>query len=196
MGIVNQNSNNYKIWYPYEVLYIEGMLSITRNAMADQQIFKELISESLNGNSDSDHLIIDLAQSILRNGALISKYLWPIKKLPYTQRGEKLREALNIQEPNPLQNKNVRNSLEHFDEKLDDYLAKPIAGNIVPSYVGKRPTENIYHFFTAYFIDEMIFSVLGEEILIDPVINELIRINALLEQYIVDGRLPADKKII
>lgn len=161
------------------------MLSITNTAKADIYVLDDLIKKWDKEGPQNDFLIIDLIQNIIRNAALISKFLWPSeKKSYYTKRGESLRNILEITEPNVLQDKNVRNSLEHFDEKLDDYLFKCVAGNIMLSYVGSRPAnEIIYHFFRAYYIYECVFKILDKEIDINPIIDELMMINDKLEEW-------------
>jgi hypothetical protein len=189
-----QNKQDYKIWYPHEVFYIESMLTITRTAMADQSMLRTIIEELNTGKTDHKELVLDIVQNIITHAASISRYFWPSStdKI-HKQRGQRLREAFEINESNPIKNRNVRNFIEHFDEKLDIFLQEGIAGNIIPSHLGKRVTENedINHFFRAYFIDEWKFHVLGQEFNVHIIINELIRIHLLLEKFNQQGgRLP------
>jgi len=48
---------------------------------------------------------------------------------------------LSINESSPLYSRDLRNSLEHFDERLDDYLRNDIVGILLPEYVGMRPVD-------------------------------------------------------
>ncbi len=179
----------YGIWYPHEVFYIESMLSITRSIISDYYVIKQILKEYSARNYENEILMIDLVQNIVRNTALMSKYFWPKKQ--FEERGKRLRNAFNIIEPNPIKDKDVRNFLEHFDEKLDNYLHENVSVNIIPRYVGKRIIDNQnLHYFRAFFIDEWIFTILNSEIEIRPIINEMFRVHSLLEKCIIVGRFP------
>lgn len=71
------------------------------------------------------------AQTLVSAAGLVSKLLWPI--LPKDgnpareARGLALREAVGVPDDSILKTKNVRNSFEHFDERIDAYFA---AGHI------------------------------------------------------------------
>lgn len=71
------------------------------------------------------------AQSILTAGALVSKMLWPPGNVAKAKRGRAIERsrailsALAIDDDIPvLSNRTVRNSFEHFDERLDDYFGE------------------------------------------------------------------------
>lgn len=55
------------------------------------------------------------AQSMLSCTANISKYLWGRK---YGEDRELIRKLLDIQDDSPLKDRQVRNHIEHFDERL------------------------------------------------------------------------------
>lgn len=181
---------NPKIWYPYELFYIESMLTITRTAMAEQTMLRTVLEELKNGETNNKDLLIDLAQNIVSHAAAISRYFWPSStgKI-YKHRGQRLREAFEIHESNPIKDKDVRNFVEHFDEKLDDYLSGNISGTIYPVFIGtKNDYENqISHFFRAFFLDDWKFQVLDKESYLIPIINELIRIHQLLKKFKEEG---------
>lgn len=185
-----------KIWYPHEAFYIESMLTITRTAMIEQEMLKTIVRELKNGETKNQVLLIDLAQNIVNHAAAISRYLWPSNnKITHKRRGQRLREAFEIQESNPIKNKDVRNFVEHFDEKLDNYLNENFSGSFYPDFIGTKSDVEIevYHFFRAFFIDEWKFHVLGKESELIPIINELIRMHHLLEKYRdLGGRLPKE----
>lgn len=190
-----EQTNDYKIWYPYEVFYIESMLTITRTAMFDQSVLRDMMKKDITNEKEfNDHLVVDSVQNIITHAAAISRYFWPVKQNEvHGKRGQRLREALNIAESNPLKNRDIRNFIEHFDENLDLYLQKGIAGRIIPIYVGKRPhnDNNINHFFRAFFTDDGTFHALGKEYNVIEIINELIRIHICLERFAENGgRLP------
>ncbi|WKX02058.1 hypothetical protein Q3O43_29735 (plasmid) [Rhodococcus aetherivorans] len=73
-------------------------------------------------------------QQILYASAMVSKFLWPIldkkkekEKAFATARGARLRELLGIDtddRTHPLNSREVRDSIEHYDERLDAFVAK------------------------------------------------------------------------
>jgi hypothetical protein len=202
---------DYRIWYPYEVFYIESMLTITHTAMSEQLMLNRILKEINDGKYENRNLVIDLAQNIILQAASLSRYFWTssaftnddkeLKKKHdkiHKRRGQKLRESFNIHETNPIKNRNVRNFIEHFDAKLDLQLAQGIAGNIVPSYIGPKEgiDESVTHFFRAYYTDMGVFKVLNQNFEIIPIINELIRIHNLLVTFHENGgRLPKKQNI-
>ena len=192
-----KTDNNPEIWYPYEVFYIESMLTITRAAVVDRLLLRNIIDELTKGETKNRGLIIDLAQSIISHAATISRYFWPSNSdRIHKRRGQRLREAFSIYESNPIKNRDIRNFIEHFDEKLDLFIQENISGNIVPTFIGVRKDmpKDFTHFFRAYFIDEWRFQVLGMKYNLVPIINELIRIHRLLENFNEQGgRLPIRK---
>ena len=60
-------------------------------------------------------------QSILISSGNISKILWPTGK-KYKERGEQLRELLEIGPDSVLESRKFRNTFEHYDERLDDFI--------------------------------------------------------------------------
>lgn len=52
----------------------------------------------------------------------ISKILWPMNK-KYEIRGIELRTFLDVKDDSALRKRDLRNLLEHFDEKADDWFA-------------------------------------------------------------------------
>ena len=71
--------------------------------------------------------------------------------------------------------------IEHFDEKLDHYLAKGIVGHVIPHYFGPEGDSSGVprHCFRAYFINVGVFEILGNRYEIEPIANELLRLNEL-----------------
>lgn len=59
-------------------------------------------------------------QSLLTAAGIISLLLWPIK-LEYSQRGYSLRTNFCISDDSPLRARNIRNSFEHIDERLENW---------------------------------------------------------------------------
>ncbi|MDB5226586.1 MAG: hypothetical protein JWN78_779 [Bacteroidota bacterium] len=190
----NNTINDWKIWYPYEVFYIESMLTITRAVKADMIILKHYIEEMTSLNANNIPVIIDCVQNIITRSASLSRYFWSISNKPiHSLRAELLRDAFDIKENNALKElKMIRNFIEHFDEKMDSYLNAPISGNIYTTYVGYNinSSKEVDKHFRAYFINDWIFKILDKQIFIKPIAFEVIRINDLLEKFRRNGKLP------
>lgn len=187
----------YKIWYPYEVFYIESMLIVTRSAMASQTQLQITINELENGKphtQDETEFVIDLIQNFIVCAGALSRYFWPVRKQEvHRLRAEKLRQAFDIAENNLLKNRHVRNYMEHFDENLDNYLAQGIAGEIIPSAIGGNldNEQGVSHFIRAFHTTDWVFEILGNKVELIPLMKEVIRIHLLLEKYNNEGgRLP------
>lgn len=187
-----------RIWPPYEAFYVNGMLfnaqsaflSIVRISRAFENLPETAMDEGL--DRALTHNILNDLQNIIVHGAALSRYFWPIRK-GHGERGAHLRESFNIDESNSLFSRELRNAIEHFDERLDRYLSEGIVGVVIPEYVGPKPSDDGVpgHLFRAFFTDVGIFRLLESDHEMDPIIAEIIRIKELLETADASGgRLP------
>jgi hypothetical protein len=121
--------------------------------------------------------VLNELQNIIVQGAAVSRYFWPVRN-KYAARGETLRLMYKVTDESPLRSRELRNAIEHFDERLDDYLAEGIVGNIYPAYLGRERKSNGVpeHFFRAYFVDTGVFQLLEHRFEIDPLSKELWRL--------------------
>ncbi len=60
-------------------------------------------------------------QSILSASANVSKILWPARD-NRKARGDYLRDSLNVEEGHLLSDRKIRNSFEHYDERIEDWF--------------------------------------------------------------------------
>jgi hypothetical protein len=191
----------FKIWEPYKYLYLESLFTITRSSFHHIEIFSEtnnyLVAENFSNDieevhkkHDSEILLLDSLHNIINHASALSRYFWPSgKKELYINRGEFLREKFEIDNGNPLKARQVRNAIEHFDERLDEFAQKPVVGVILPYYVGRKPNTAVQSFvFRAYYTDEQTFEVLGEKFKVIPIIDEIVRINELIFKYMKSGQ--------
>jgi hypothetical protein len=187
-----------RIWPPYEAFYINGMLfnaqSAFRSIARISHAFENLPENAMEKGLDRalTHNILNDLQNIIVHGAALSRYFWPVRK-GHAERGAHLREAFNINESNPLFSRELRNAIEHFDERLDRYLSEGIAGVVIPEYVGPKPSDDGVpgHLFRAFFTDVGIFRLLESDHNMDSIVAEIIRIKELLETADENGgRLP------
>lgn len=85
--------------------------------------------------------------AIVGSAANVSKHLWPLpsrrsslkKALP--KRGEELRASLGVTDDSPLRSNQVRNNVEHADEKLEEWFLDHPDGVLVKRLVGLEVTK-------------------------------------------------------
>lgn len=192
------------IWPPHETFYLQSMLFNSNSARESVERIADVIAavdglpeDEIRATIDPPTLLDELQNVVLQAGAL-SRYFWPVRKKPNTvSRGERLRHSFAMSEASPLHSRDLRNSLEHFDERLDDYLRGDVVGVILPEYVGMKPVEEAipFHLFRAYYLDVGVFCLLGEEYSIPPLVDELGRIHDRLAFLSTQGgrlRYPDD----
>lgn len=190
---VDSTIDDWKIWPPYEIFYIESLLTSAKTAISDYEHLDQIITNQ-ELFSQNPYILVDLAENIINQAATISRYFWPARQTPkiHRLRGEKLREKLLIEDDNVLKSRSVRNFIEHFDENLDEFLNKPIAGTFLPTTIVFNSNElnEVTFVFRAYIINEFVYRTLDREICIIPLIKEIYRIhNMLVELNSNGGRL-------
>ena len=147
--------------------------SIARLESIFSKLLKQITEEDIS-RLPTKAILNELQNMVLQSAAL-SRYFWPVRK-GHEARAGRLREAFAMDETSPLFNRDLRNALEHFDERLDHYVATGLVGYVFPEYVGAKPKEDGVpgHFFRAYFPDTGEFRLLNEEFKIQPLADELL----------------------
>jgi hypothetical protein len=185
------------IWPPHEVFYIESMLFNTsaalRSMMSIRAVF-EVVSENTPDDPISalpvQYILTEL-QNVIIHAAALSRYFWPVNT-NHAWRGVQLRNAFQINDSSPLRPRDLRNSIEHFDERLDDFLEVDVIGHVLPQYVGPFPQSGPVqqHFFRAYYIDSGVFELLGMRYEVEPIAAEVSRLHEALQRMnSLGGRL-------
>jgi hypothetical protein len=107
----------------------------------------------------------------------------------HKKRAQHLREAFAISDQSPLRNRRLRNQIEHFDENLDIFFAKPVAGMFYPKHVGPLPNDDgvSNHVFRAFYTDVGVFEVLGKRYEIQPIIDKIYFIHNKLVEFSLSG---------
>ena len=181
--ILIDGQEQWKIWPPYEVFYIECIKTASLNAIESWKALNEIVSdENLLKLNPID--TVDLAENIVNQAGIISKYFFPPrskgqKNLIHKLRGEKLRDAFKIDDTNILKDRTFRDYIEHFDEKLDLFLNKSVAGNIIPPKAIYWASENINevtYVFKAYIISEFKFISLNQQMILPKLVEEIYRV--------------------
>jgi len=186
--------NMIKEWPPCQIFYLESLRTITNSAIAS---FERLVAQNEANEEEklSQRNSLDELQNIIQQGAAISRYFWPSKNKDerknriFDNRAKFLRDHFDVRDSSPLKHRRVRNAIEHFDERLDLYLQTPTSGNIFPNYIGNKPKKDrvIYKFFRAFFTDTQEFEILGESFPIQPLIDEIIRLDELVRHDLQNG---------
>lgn len=120
--------------YPmFEAFYIE---SILYSATCADQAFGRFDEYKKDASKATE--VVASAHEALTHVAAISRFFWPSyskQNLHYNlskKRGEKLRKGFNIRNDSALSDRNLRNAIEHFDEKLDAFLLQGNVGYFHP----------------------------------------------------------------
>jgi hypothetical protein len=187
------------IWTPYQVFYIQSMLFNTSSALlaCDRASkYTEAISNQKIGPQDRKDELLDALQNFINHSGAVARYFFPSyggmkkdKKDIHQKRADHLRQVFFVGEASPLYDKQLRNAIEHFDERLDRYLEQGMVGEIFPSLILNKPqkTQVPHHIFRAYYLNDNIYQVLGERHSIQPILDEIIRIHELLVKFDENG---------
>lgn len=178
---------------PYRIFYSLSMAFCTKSAVRSIDVLNDVFEHLANSETDNPeedidiHSVLDELQNLIVQGAAIARYFWPIRETQqiHAVRAAALRNEFSIGHDNPLRTcKPLRDAMEHFDERLDNYLSKGIVGQIFPQYFGDEGERDgvPQHFFRAYFTDSGTFEMLGERFEIEPIATELIRLNDRLSE--------------
>lgn len=190
----------FSIWTPHEAFYIQSMLFNTTSTFQSCSIAEKIIEKISVGEIDPQEkkdLLLDCLQNVVNQSGAISRYFFPSrdgvkgtdKKTIHRDRGQYLSRVFGVKDDSPLMNRALRNSIEHFDERLDLYLQEGIVGYIFPSLILPEPEDSDvpHHIFRAYYLKEGIFQVLGERYEIQPIVDEVARIHGLLVKFDCNG---------
>lgn len=131
--------------------------------------------------------------SFLTHAANVSKMLWPalpnqrkhespeayqerISKLARYKRGLFLREALGRDDSSPLISRELRDHLDHFDQRLDTWSADEGRRHYLQNYIGdarKRTSIKRGHQMRSFDPERKVFGFRGEEFELAVILPEL-----------------------
>ncbi|MES2556332.1 MAG: hypothetical protein V4604_09295 [Bacteroidota bacterium] len=184
---------------PYEVFYIERIFSAAQSAILSWGNLQDVILHTPDFRTIqmSNFRIISYGDNIINQAGIISRYFYPPnnrdkkKNKLYQSRGNGLKLSYDVTDDNILKNRSFRNHLEHFDENLDHFLNKPVAGNIFPMAVFQdiSQIDSITHLFKAFVINQNSLISLGQEISLLPLMEEIYRIEKVSSGFLKNGRL-------
>lgn len=183
---------------PFEAFYILAMRWHTVAAVRSI----ELVQRWVEFVHADDERALELPQSsllhelqnILHQFGCISRYFFPARAAAiHTARALQLREAFEVTDDSPLADRELRNALEHFDERLDKYFSGHVVGQIIPDLVDYSPPESDVplHVFKGFYVADLTFVLLGQAHAMQPIIAELVRLHhRLIDAEKAGMRLP------
>lgn len=179
---------DFIVWPHHIAFYEESLRSRVTSALNSVEVANSIIQtlpseEPL--SSDWRRVLLDEMQNIVIQSGAISKFFWPPrngKNELHKKRGEFLQKLFNIKPDSPLKSRKVRDHIEHFDEKLDNYLydpQKPVSGYIFPELVADIDDNEgtPHHIFRGYYLQTGIFQILNEQIEINSLVEEIVKIS-------------------
>lgn len=118
----------------FQAFYIESIKYSASRCLIAFGKYGELTKD---GNNKEQ--LVSLVQEAVGHAAALSRYFWPspggkLNKLK-KYRGIKLRSKFNLTEESALNNREIRNAWEHFDERLDSYMLEFDTGFFFPGCI-------------------------------------------------------------
>ena len=173
----------------FEAFYIHSIAYAADSSESAFKRFDKAIEECMPSTS----IVSSIHEALTQAGAL-SRFFWPMKteRELSVARGKRLRDAFNLDDSSPLKWRKLRNSFEHFDEDLDRFLLKDLAGTIVPSplvsdhVIADEPTNHIFK-----MVDPRngVCVVLGEKFEFQPIRREVHRVLSRAHEMAKRGHL-------
>ena len=124
---------------PFEAFYILSVIYATSRSLAAFRRYSTSVTRCAR-----DETIVSAVHEALGHAAALSRFFWPsgvggknLSGVPLLTkaRATKLRRAFHVTEDSPLKDRQLRNALEHFDERLDAYMLKDTAGLFFPTAI-------------------------------------------------------------
>ena len=161
---------------PYaEVFYI---ISIIDAGEACAVAYSRYLSECERAVDDA--AAASAIHEALGHAAALSRFFWPSRQKPLAKaRSVKLRRVFSVDESSPLRTRGLRDALEHYDERLDEFLLNDAVGGILPEplvadvSIAADPSGHVFKLLDP---KNEILVVLGERYEFGPIMEEVGRI--------------------
>ena len=102
-----------------------------------------------------------------------------------------MRQAFDLSDDSPLKNRGLRDLLEHFDERLDQYLLRNDSGYFFPdAMIGDSALsdDKSGHLFKLVDRNSSCFVLLGEKHFFDGILTEVNKIYDRAREFDSNGR--------
>jgi len=145
-------------------IYLEEVSTAADMAMALRHNFLRLVANEEDRQRITGWLML---QAALMQYGMVSKFVFPVGRASAVAiaRADALRDELQIGDDSPLNNRDARNALEHFDERLDQCLERPDAGVVQMIFEDRAGYDYLnkdrWVVRRAYIVDEDVFIMEG-----------------------------------
>lgn len=112
----------------FEAFYIESLLYAAGRAI---EAFRRY--DRARDDKEHDAAIVANVHEALAHTAAVSRFFWLSRETPVAvARAQKLRDAFGLNDSSPLHKRELRDALEHYDERLDKFLLQDMVGYFFP----------------------------------------------------------------
>ena len=146
------------------LVYLQEVSTAADMGVALRNNFLRLIADVKERQNTTVWLML---QAALLHYGMVSKFIFPVVHAGKTamDRGASLRAELGILDASPLNNRDARNALEHFDERIDQCIERPKAGILQMVFDDRAGYEFLaadrWVVRRAYIVDEDVFVTEG-----------------------------------
>lgn len=134
--------------------------------------------------STGTDLVFSSIHSFLSHAAMVSKMLLAKSE---EANSKSIGDILGIPETSLVHNRKFRNHLEHYDERLREWIKKAVMGRAIGTYnIGPKSMIGIPNmiFVSHYDPTNDTFTFVDEDFKLGELNNELIRIKALADKWV------------
>jgi hypothetical protein len=123
-----------------ERIYLHELITQCENAVAAVQRMNALLASQQNVAAE----FFREASDFLQHTSAASRLLWPpgssdkVRRERANARGDQLRASLGIDGDHVLRSRRLRDHLEHYDERIDEWVETSANKNIVDNMIGPR----------------------------------------------------------
>lgn len=161
--------------YAFE-LYCVAIDDAARSAVSAFMAYGEVLDGSRNEAEVARYL-----QDALSHCSAISRFFWPPRNAGpvAAYRGVELRRIYDVGDQSPLHNRDLRNALEHFDERIDAWFMSGPVGPVVASPVIDNHSivdDGFGHAFKVVDPDNNIIVILGNKFEFGSICREVARL--------------------
>jgi hypothetical protein len=175
----------------HEAFYIYSILYSAERSLSAFDRYEYLIKKKANAT-----IIISTIQEAIGHAGALSRYFWESRLGPKStkklkeKRANKLRNKFGLTETSPLKERSLRDEWEHFDERLDTFLIKNIAGYYFPTPILDRHTladEPCGKIFKLLDIEASCLVLLGKKYFFIPIKQEVLKVYKYVMDAIENG---------
>lgn len=180
----HKNEANIAIEPAHEIFYYYSVLYTAECSVRAFGLYESLLKSK---NTNPIQLVGAVQEAIGHAGAL-AFYFWnkgsskqPKEIKEYIkQRSEHLKKEFNLDDSSPIKNRAIRNTFEHFDEKIDIFLLNTMSGFFYPMPVIQShltiEKEQIGKYFKLLDVEEKCLVLLNQKFFFEDIQKEVNKI--------------------